>query len=167
VGARASAIGIVGRMTLLLVGGLVAGIAAALVVRPLWERRDRTVLAGIVATTAAIVLLGPTLAIEVSETLRFVRLELADAGVPRNVDPPLSEQLVDAVRQELAAGERWAVVTPTGYCQEDELAYQWLAFRLHPAPPGCAAPDVTVYAGVRPPGDAVVVRQVTDGAVAR
>jgi hypothetical protein len=154
-------------MTWLLVGGLVAAIVAALVVWPLRTQGGRPVLIGIVAAAAAITLLGPTLAIEVSETLRFVRLGLADAGVPRNVAPPLSEQLVGAMRQELAVGERWAVVTPTGYCQEDELAYQWLAFRLHPAPPGCADPDVTVYAGVRPPSDAVVVRQGADGAVVR
>jgi hypothetical protein len=155
-------------MTLLSVGGLLAAIVAALAVWPLLRRRwDRTGWAAVLAVTAAIGLLGPTLAIEVSETVRFARLGLTDAGVPRNVEPPVAEELVEAAQGTLREGDRWAVVTTAGRCAEDELTYQWLAFRLHPAPADCADPDVTVYVGVTAPDGAAVQARTPTGTVVR
>jgi hypothetical protein len=153
----------------LLLGGVVGGVLATVLVVPLRRAAlGRTGLVAAVGLLASVVLLGPTLAIEASETLRFRELGLTEAGVPRNQQPPFTEAFVADARSAVAASATWAVVTPVGRCDADELAYQWLAFRLHPARPDCDQPDVTFYyGGVPVPADADALVRGQDYVITR
>jgi hypothetical protein len=115
------------------------------------------VLAGGLGLVVALGLMGPTLALEVGEPIRFRAEGLSEAGVPRNQELPSPEALVASVQIALRPGDTWALHSPAGTCAADPFAYQWVAFRLHPAVADCAQPDVVLSHRVAPPARAPVV----------
>lgn len=148
---------IVAGVAVLLAGGALAVLVAVAAIWPLLSGRGRSTRVMALALAAAIALVGPTLVLEGQQTARFRRLGLTEAGVPRNQPPPLTEREVAAVEAAVADGHPWALETPAGRCNQHELAYQWLAFRVHPAPPDCASPAVTIHLDTAPAADAEVV----------
>lgn len=154
-------------MVALLAAGVAGLFVAAVAVRPLLRDRVPTRLLVAAAAGAAIALTGPTIALEVAQTARFRTLGLTDAGVPRNQEPPADEEAVAALQQALRPGETWAVRTADGACDPQALAYQWLAFRLHPAEPDCAGADVRLLLGAPAPPEATVVARGETYAVVR
>lgn len=155
-------------MVLWVIGGIAGVLSAVLLLRPLLGPASaRPYLAALAGTAASVALLGATLGLMAQETVNYVELGLTEAGIPRNVDPPFSEQFVAAAEVALEDTDTWAVTTPNGRCYDDRYAFIWLSFRLHPAVPTCDAPDLEFFFEVSPPAGAEVLEQTDTYAIVR
>ena len=147
--------------------GLLVGI---LVLRPLLRRvmTERGWWAQIGAAATSVTLLFPVVATLFAQTEHFRTRQLTEVGSPAFREPPMSEDAFRAIRGALHPGESWATVTRLGHCADiDLVAFYWLAFRLVPNPPDCAAPDVELYLKRSPPPGSVVVARGKDYWVVR
>lgn len=155
-------------MVLWVIGGVAGLVSAVLLLRPLLARSaGRPYLAALAGTAASVALLGATLGLMAQETVNYVQLGLTEAGIPRNRNPPFSEEFVAAAEAAIGPADTWAVTTPDGRCHDDRYAFIWLSFRLHPAVPRCDAPDLEFFFGVSPPAGADVLEQTDTYAIVR
>jgi hypothetical protein len=134
-----------------------AGVGFA-VLRPTRTGLARMTLAPALIPAGVSVVLACVMVVSLGYQTRFFQQrDLHEVGTGQRRTAPMPEAAVDAARARLRPGETWALTTRDGRCAEDSYRYLWLAFRLYPNPPDCAAPQVEVLVGVTPPVDASIV----------
>jgi hypothetical protein len=101
------------------------------------------------------------------QTAFFVRHGMREVGTAGERLPVMPESLVTAVRAVLVEHDRWALVTPSGRCEEDQYRYFWLAFRLLPNIPDCQSPNIEIFFRVPPVPNGRTIRADAEWEIVR
>jgi hypothetical protein len=128
----------------------------------------RDPLAPAVVAAAASIVFALAMVVSIGyQTAFFVRHGMREVGTASQRLPVMPEPLVTTARAVLHEHDRWALITPSGRCEDDQYRYFWLAFRLLPNIPDCHSPNIEIFFRVPPPTNRSVVRTDAEWEIVR